>query len=325
MMNTLAPEIRELLDKDIVEAENPKPWGIAMGKVCYRNISKAKEQNPDISERLVLCGTPDEAKPVPLEQWHGVVWKSDLFAENGKFNGSAFTKDELREITGREVTAEEIEASSDDMETEAANPIEEFLVPLTKASGYVPPKDECKDSSYNAEGEEQVIPQKYCWLQGPCSSFTMYTDFNGKTLPQVWDAAYGKGFTDHSSEDLVRIAQDLFRSTIAPEVKELLEQNVDQCDDRWTIAMCKVSHRNASGAQQANPDVSLQFAMSGASDSAMPVDPEVWQRAVFISPMFSESGKLSGDFATKEQWSTALGRELSDDDVDLPCDEEEDE
>jgi hypothetical protein len=118
MMQTLSPEIKKLINTDIMEKEHQESWLIAMGKVEYQNLCQARESHAagDVSPSdashnhlmYALTGEPDEEFPVQPAQWRDYVFKTDLFQADGKWNGSCYTRAQLEKILGRKVRDDEV-------------------------------------------------------------------------------------------------------------------------------------------------------------------------------------------------------------------------
>ena len=109
MMQTLAPEIKRLINTDISEAENQDRWTVTIGKVEYANLCQAHDKQPTIHIMYSLTGVPDEEFPVAPMEWREYVFKTDLFnSHNEKCNGINYTKDQLENIVGHEVSNDDI-------------------------------------------------------------------------------------------------------------------------------------------------------------------------------------------------------------------------
>lgn len=117
MMRTIAPEIKSLINTDINEAEHQNPWAIAIGQVEYRNLQQAQHKQSPRNKNsdgrrsnliYALTGQPDEVFPVKASDWREYVFKTDLFAEDGRWNGVAYTKSMLEKIVGESICDEDI-------------------------------------------------------------------------------------------------------------------------------------------------------------------------------------------------------------------------
>lgn len=108
MMQTLSPDIKKLINTDITEEENQNLWAIAIGKVEYVNLCQAHDKHPDRSIMYALTGQPDDEFPVQWMEWKEYVFKTDLFTNDKKWNGSSYTKEQLEKIVGQSINDDDI-------------------------------------------------------------------------------------------------------------------------------------------------------------------------------------------------------------------------
>jgi hypothetical protein len=120
MMRTLAPEIKNLINTDMLEEDNQDSWAIAIGKVEYRNLLQAhkssrsgpetgtRKGNNSTSLMYALTGEADEEFPVSPKEWRDYVFTTDLFVQDGRWNGDSYTKAMLESIVGERVDENDI-------------------------------------------------------------------------------------------------------------------------------------------------------------------------------------------------------------------------
>ena len=108
MIRSLAPEIRSLIDTDMHEEDNQNLWTIAIGRIEYANLCQAHARHPDTTIMYALTGVPDDVFPVRWEDWKEYVFKTDLFTQGGKWNGSSYTKEQLESILDRTISSDDI-------------------------------------------------------------------------------------------------------------------------------------------------------------------------------------------------------------------------
>jgi hypothetical protein len=163
----------------------------------------------------------------------------------------------------------------------------------------------------------------------------MFSDMNGKTLPELWDSyagSYvihyifslmcstilhtGSGFTDYSPAEMISQAKQVMVATLAPEMRALLTEGISEDDNQnaWTIAIGKIEYRNLCAAQRAGGNI--VFALTGEPDEDFHVPAEHWRDYVFRTDLFTSSGKLNGASYRKDQLEKILNRPVTDSEID---------
>lgn len=331
IVNTLAPEIKLLLETNVDEEENKEAWKKAVGEVVHRNIKLAKEKTGNDSMQA-LAGVADAVLDVPAEVWIKAVYtpvcekpvETEAATEE---SGTAMETDAAGEDAENDEQATAKRQKTDDAAEESAMSC--FCLEKSNGHGNLPLKDEAKHTAFNLEEEEQVVPQKYCWVDCLCAPFAMYTNMDGKTFPQLWDATFGPGFTEFTPEEMKTKAKELMEATLAPEIKALLDAHVYEEDNgkAWDIAFSTVLYRNATQAKEIQGEIPIQFALVGTPDEVLNVEPYLlWKSAVWALPLFNaETGKFNGDSYTNEDLETITGAPVSEDNIYKTAVEEEEE
>lgn len=343
IVNTLAPEIRILLENGVEEEANGEKWKEAVDAVVARNIKGAQEATG--KEANALAGSPDPILEVDIAIWEQRVYAASLEA-NPAASKTPDTAEPVAvepvakepetaepsaaepEVTESETAAPETadpeegeEKAAKRQKTEAVveeSPVSTFCAEKAKAHGNIPIKDEVKVTSFNSEGAEQIVPQKYVWMTGICAPFAQFSNMDGKTLPQLFDAHFGAGFTEFTGDELKSKAKELLESTLAPEIKTLLESGITEESDSkaWSVASGTVQFRNATQAKEIQTDVALHLALVGSPDEVLAVDAEVWRKNVWSLPLFSSSGKYNGDSFTREELEAITGAAVADENIE---------
>ena len=186
---------------------------------------------------------------------------------------------------------------------------------------YIPSKDDCKDGTFpGPEGEEQIVPQKYIWLQGVCAAFVMFTDMGGKTLPELWDDYAGSGYTDHSTQVMLSQAKQVMMQTLSPTIKKLINDDIRRKDDpdAWAVAIGQTEYNNLCQAYaRQGGNVDIRFALTGEPDDEFPVKAEEWREYVFQTDLYNGNSKLNGRDYTKEQLERILNRSIRHDEIEF--------